>query len=99
MLYCERELDNPEDEFAVAVKVQDFSQTTVGHPPGEILRLAWTFMRHGRQITCRVTGGRRCSPIVQGGLEIPCIAQFSMAQTSQLLLEMLIKQYRSLTGS
>ena len=36
MLYCERKLDNPVDEFAVAVKVQDFSQTTVGHFPREI---------------------------------------------------------------
>ena len=32
VLYCDRELANPEDEFAVAVKLQD-SRTTVGHIP------------------------------------------------------------------
>ena len=99
VLYCERELDNPEDEFAVAVKVQDFSRTTVGHLPREISRFAWHFMRHGGQITCRVTGGRRHSPIVQGGLEIPCIVQFSVTQTSQSLLQRLIEQSGSLTAS
>ena len=93
VLYCERELDNPEDEFAVAVKLQDLSQTTVGYLPREISRLAWHFMRHGGRITCRVTSGRRRSPIVQGGLEIPCIAEFSVAQTHQSLLERLIEQY------
>ena len=99
VLYCERELYNPEDEFAVAVKVQNFSRTTVGHLPREISRLAWYFMRHGGRITCSVTGGRWRSPIVQGGLEIPCIAQFSVAQTRQPLLERLIEQYRSLSAS
>ena len=30
VLYCERELENP-DEFAVAMKLQNYLKTTVGH--------------------------------------------------------------------
>lgn len=45
VLYCERELDNPEDEFAVAAKLQDGSGTTVGQIPRVLSRLAWHFLR------------------------------------------------------
>ena len=43
VLYCERELNNPNDGFAVAVKVQDGSRHTVGHIPRELSRLSWHF--------------------------------------------------------
>ena len=87
-----RELNNAEDEFAVAVKVQDILRITVGHVLREISRLAWHFMRLGGRITCRVTDSRRYLPIIHGVLEIPCVAQFSVAQTRQSLLEMFIEQ-------
>ena len=40
---------------------------------------------------CMVTGERRRSPLIQGVLEIPCIAQFSVVKRNQLLLERLIE--------
>ena len=97
VLYYDRELANPEDEFAVAVKLQDSSRTTMSHIPRELSRLAWHFIRRGGHITFKVTGKRERSPLPQGGLEIPCVAQFSVAPRNQLLLERLIEQFRTTT--
>ena len=95
VLYCERELNNAMDAFAVAVKRQDFSGTTVGHIPRELSRVAWQFLRRGGHMTCMVAGSRRRSPLIQGGLEIPWIVQFSVVQRNKLLLERLIEHFHS----
>ena len=72
-LNTERETDNPEDRFAIAVvDVIDGSCSTVGHIPRELSRVLSHFMIHGGEIICEVTGQRRRSPLTQGGLEIPC---------------------------
>ena len=70
----ERELHNPEDRFAVAAMKHSSTGDTsvVGHLPREISRVLWYFLLHGGEIDCEVIGERRRSPLVQGGLEIPC---------------------------
>ena len=58
-----------EDRFAVALTKNN---QTVGHVPREQSRILWYFLSHGGKLTAEVTGRRRRSPLVQGGLEIPC---------------------------
>ena len=73
-LTAEREPGNSEDRFAVALKK---GGATVGHVPREISKLCWLFVHHGT-ITAEVTvTGQRRSPILQGGLEIPCVLRFN----------------------
>ena len=61
--------DNTEDRFAVALTNDD---ETVGHVPREQSKILWYFLSHGGKVTAEVTGRRRWSPLLQGGLEIPC---------------------------
>ena len=69
-LRCEREIGNPHDSFAVAVKKVD---TIVGHVPRHISSICSIFIRRGGVITCKVTGsGRYSRDIPQGGMEVPC---------------------------
>ena len=69
----EREHGNPEDAFAVAVMK---SGTTVGHVPREISKTCWHFIAHDGEISCKVTGRRQRSILLEGGLEVPCIYTF-----------------------
>ena len=78
-LICEREVGNPRDTHAVAIK-KDISGTltTVGHVPRKISKVSSVFIRHGGTIQGRVNGHRRYSAdLVQGGLEIPCILTYT----------------------
>ena len=93
VLYCERELDDKNNRFAVAVKVQDGSRCTVGHTPRELSRLSWHFLRRGGHITCKVTGECQRSPLHQGGLEVPCVVNFTTTDNNQPLLERLIEHF------
>ena len=72
-LSTDREHGNPADPFAVAVQK---SGTTVGHIPREISKTSWHFIGHDGEISCRVTGRRQRSILLEGGLEIPCIYTF-----------------------
>ena len=72
-LSTDREHGNPADRFAVAVQK---SGTTVGHIPREISKTSWHFIGHDGENSCRVTGRRQCSILLEGGLEIPCIYTF-----------------------
>ena len=46
---------------------------TIGHVPAEISEVCWFFLRCGGTIKCRLSTDRhRCSPLEQGGLEVPC---------------------------
>ena len=72
-LNTKREIGNPEDCFAIAVvDVIDGSCCTVGHIPRELSRVLSHFIEHGGEITCQVTRQSQRSPLIQGGLEIPC---------------------------
>ena len=68
-LACQRERENSEDPFAVAVMK---GETIVGHVPRRISAVCAMFIRRGGSILCRVTGSRCYSEdLPQGGLEIP----------------------------
>ena len=65
VLWCECELGNREDPFAVAAK----NNAIVGHLPRTISCFCSLFLRHNRCITCRITDKRRRSvDLLQGGL-------------------------------
>ena len=70
ILHTKREESNPVDRHAVAVIKT--SQQTVGHMPREISQIAWFFLERGGEIECKITGGRRLSPISGKCLEVPC---------------------------
>ena len=57
-LQTERELDNPDDTFAVAVVEvkHDGARKKVGHIIRSLSRLLSHFMMHGREVVCEVTG-------------------------------------------
>ena len=70
-LVCMHERDNPFDLFAIAIK-----KTTgeiVGHLPMKNSRVAKYLMDRGARFTVALSSSQYCvSPLVQGGLEIPC---------------------------
>ena len=61
-LICEREIGNPCDPQAVAIK-KEISHVlqVVGHVPRRILSICSIFIRQGRIIKCTVTGYRHHS--------------------------------------
>ena len=65
-LSTEREHGNPEDAFAVAVMK---SGTTVGHIPREISKTCWHFIAQDGELSCKVTGRRQRSILLEGGLD------------------------------
>ena len=65
---------NCHDRFAVAVFKAD--ESTVGHIPREVSKVAWYLLTHGGEIACEVTGRRRRSVTPGKGLEVPCIYTF-----------------------
>ena len=76
-LFCQREIGNPHDTHAVAVKGNvagdDGTTTTVGHVPRKLSVICSIFITRGGTINCVVNGMRRYSAdLPQGGLEIPC---------------------------
>ena len=75
----EREDGKMEGRFAVAVVQHRLgndedsnARTTARHLPRELSQIVWYFLLHGGEIDCEVTGRKQRSPLVQGGLEIPC---------------------------
>ena len=77
-LICEREVGNPCDPQAVAMKkeIRHVLQV-VGHVPRRISLICSIFIRRGGFIKCTVTGHQRySSDLPQGGLEVPCKLNF-----------------------
>lgn len=70
-----RQCKNSVDRYAVAVKK---NTEIVGHIPKSISKVCSLFLRRGGSISCTVVGGRQYSiDLPQGGLEIPCLLQFT----------------------
>ena len=80
-LDCAHEVGNPYDFFAIKT-CESGSGRTVGHLPMEISRPIKFLLQRGAVIksTLSSTSYRR-SPLVQGGLEIPCQVSISMPAT------------------
>ena len=79
-LLTEREVGNPHDTHAVAIKKHISGVlTTVGHVPRTISKVSSVFIRRGGTIQGTVNGHRRYSAdLEQGGLEIPCILTYTI---------------------
>ena len=81
LLNCERQLGNPHDISAVAVKK---GSIVVGHVPRVISIICSIFIWRGSTIVCRVNGSRRySSDLPQGGLEVPCVLVFKTMQAAE----------------
>ena len=80
ILSCEHEENNPYDLFAI--KTCQENGTIVGHLPIEISRISKFLLDRGARIQAKLreTHYRR-SPLVQGGLEIPCTLVIRMPGT------------------
>lgn len=77
VLQTRQEPGNLEDEHAVAIIKESSSvEIIVGHVPRDISRICWYFLQNDGEITCEVTGSRRHSALLQGGMEIPCRYKF-----------------------
>ena len=68
--------ENEHDRHAMAVFSVEDPGVIVGHIPCEISRISHYFTRHDGKITGEISGVRRyCREV--GGMEIPCVLQFS----------------------
>ena len=72
LLECFHENQNPFDRFAIKV-CEVGKENPVGHLPREISRITKFFMDRGAIVSAQLTSKHyRRSPIVWGGIEIPC---------------------------
>ena len=88
-LNCFHEEGNTFERFAIKVCEKDKNEL-VGHPPMEISRVTKFLLDRGANVSAKLTSTHyRRSPLVQGGIEIPCVVTVSMSGTviNQLLLE------------
>ena len=89
-LFCfilpQHEPNNPHDTHAVAIKRMEGKrkrkQVIVGHVPLTLSRIFHLFLKHGGQISVKVTGKRRNKGI---GLEIPATYTFGHKKESKIL--------------
>ena len=91
-LICMHELNNAFDRFAIKTVSQ--SGSTVGHLPMELSRVTKFYLDRGASVYAQLSSTYyRRSPLVQGGLEIPCIVVASMPATvrGKILTEKYIK--------
>ena len=93
-LNCFHEINNPFDQFAIKI-CEVGNEIAVGHLPKEISRATKFFMDRGASLTVTLTSEHyRRSPLVQGGLEIPCKVAATIPGTCLNLL--LMERYQQL---
>lgn len=94
LLSCHFENGNNYDMFAI--KTCDEEGRMVGHLPREVSRITKFIIDRGAKVTVELLGTHyRRSPLVKGGLEIPCKVSVSMSGTCVNLL--LLERYKQLT--
>ena len=82
-LDCVHQIDNLFDFFAIKVMDQE-SGATVGHLPMENSRATKFLLDRGARVIATLTSTNYCvSPLVQGGLEIPCRVEIFMSPTGK----------------
>ena len=81
------EEDNTFDRFAIKVCEKDKNEI-LGHLPMEISRVTKFLLDRGANASAKLTSTHYRSPLVQGGIEIPCVVTVSMPGTviNQLLM-------------
>ena len=88
-LNCFHEEENKFEIFAINVCEKDKNKI-VGHLPMEISRITKFLLDRGANVSAKSTSTHhRRSPLIQGGIEIPCVVTVSMPGTviNQLLME------------
>ena len=94
LLKCAHEVDNPYDMFSMKICKPD-SNEIVGHLPMKISRITKSILDRGAVCTKKIRGKHyRRSPLVQGGLEIPCEVTISMI--GSVVNHLLLAKYESL---
>ena len=95
LLECSHEKDNPYDSFSIKVFKPDSPAEIVGHLPMEISRITKFAINKGTQVAVKIRGRHyRRSPLVQGGLEVPCEIKITMV--GSIINHHLLVQYESL---
>lgn len=93
VLPVKHESRNCHDRYAMAVMKRlpgTLVASVVGHLPREISRLTHFIIVHGAKVSCKVMDvHHRRSPLVQGGLEIPCkvIVEMEMTEKNALAID------------
>lgn len=81
VLDCVHEVDNPYDFFAIKT-MEKRTGRIVGHLPFEVARCIKFLLQRGAIIDAQLsTTNYRRSPLIQGGLEIPCNVTVMMPRT------------------
>ena len=91
-LDCFYEPGNVFDQFAI--KTVDERAETVRHLPKEIFRVTKYFLDRGISMHCKLISRHyRCSPLVQGGLEIKCEVVIVQSGLTASYLELIQNLY------
>ena len=81
VLQCYHERGNSWDSFAIKTCKRN-SEIAVGHLPMELSKLSKFLIDRGALVEAELSSTNyRRSPLVQGGLEIPCIIRIKMLST------------------
>ena len=98
ILHCLHEYANVHDMFAIKVcQMADGVESIVGHLPIEVSRLTKFLLDRGATVSATLTSvSYRRSPLVQGGLEIPCLVQARMIGTQ--INKIILSKYLSLVN-
>ena len=82
---------NSTDRYSVAVLKDDI---IISHLPRVLSQICSLFVARGETVTCVVNGARRYSvDLPQGGLEVPCILQFSSSHKEIAKLKLLLAMF------
>ena len=96
-LECLHEENNPYNVFSIKICQSNNAQSVVGHLPMEISRITKFILQRGARVQATVNGKHyRRSPLIQGGLEVPCLVTVTMPRS--IMNHLLIAQYEKLLG-
>ena len=96
-LNCFHEEGNKFDRFAIKVCEKDKNEIAA-HLPMEISRVTKFLLDRGAIVSAKLTSTHyRRSPLVQGGIEIPCVVTVSMSGT--VINQLLMERYKQLVGT
>ena len=94
VLKSEHEKNNPYDIFSMKV-FKPNSGEIVGHLPMEISRITKFIEDRGAKVSLKIRGRHyRRSPLVQGGLEVPCDVTITMI--GSVVNHLLLRKYETL---
>ena len=91
ILNFSHEQNNVFDRFAVKTMKENHNNQIVGHLPVEVSRVIKYLIDRGAEVTAQLTSTNyQRSPLIQGGLEIPCVVVAKMkgySARNQMILQ------------